>query len=75
MAGIFSIITGAGVLVTDEPLMHLCRRGCWINSLLYGVFGEFYGKAIYGGAGLLIGLVLLISCLYIIVKNNQTKAR
>lgn len=69
IAGVFSIITGMGILITDEPLMQLCRRGCWINSLLYGIFGDYYGKLIYGGLGCIIGVSLLMICFYRAVKK------
>jgi hypothetical protein len=62
--GIFAVVTGVGIWVTDESLMHLCRRQCWLNSLLYGLFGEYYGKLILGGIGCFIGLAFLGGCLH-----------
>lgn len=70
LAGFFSIITGVGIWITDKPLMSLCRRHCWINALLYGVFGEFYGKAINGSVDVGLGITLLAITLRRILKKT-----
>lgn len=71
LVGVFLLVTGVGVWVTNEPLMSLCRQHCWVNALLYGIFGEFYGKVIYGGKGVLGGSVVLAVALHRIYKGDK----
>lgn len=42
-AGI-GLLVGTGVLASDKSLLSLCQKGCWLNSILYALFGERGGK-------------------------------
>ena len=41
------VLVGSAVLVTNQSLLALCQRGCWLNSFLFAVFGDQGGKIVY----------------------------
>jgi hypothetical protein len=37
---VLAVLAAINTLVTDRSARFLCRRSCWINELLYGLFGD-----------------------------------
>ena len=50
---------GAAILVTEELLIKLCRRSCLIDSILFILLGNYWGKLIAGFMTIAFGLLVL----------------
>jgi hypothetical protein len=57
--GIVGIVVGFGIVATGDPLMHLCRKGCWLNGLLLAVFGEEGGRIALGYLWAILGGLII----------------
>jgi hypothetical protein len=55
---------GLAIALSPQPLMGLCRNSCWINSLLFAMFGDEQGKRALGflwfSAGCAVSMFLLM---------------
>jgi hypothetical protein len=65
------VLIGTGVLTTDRSLTSLCQKGCWLNSLLFAMFGETMGKVTL--ASIWYGLAALALSTGIRIWRRSTK--
>jgi hypothetical protein len=65
------MLVGTGVLATDRSLMSLCQKGCWLNSLLFAMFGEALGKVAF--ASIWYGLAALACIVAIRIWRRSAK--
>jgi hypothetical protein len=58
---VIAFLIGSAIPFSDTPLLELCRKECWLNSLLYAVLGESGGKlglaAFWYGTAMFCGVV------------------
>jgi len=67
----FVAFLGAGAIFTSsQSVQSLCRTSCWLNDLLFVLFGEAGGKI-----GLSIGWLMAAVILAILAYRMQTKPR
>ena len=65
-------VVGTGIIITDSPLNSLCQR-CWLNYLLYALFGEQWGKTVLGALWYLVAGSFFIIALKARIKNKRNR--
>lgn len=58
-----SFSAGFVVMTSEKDLSLLCRKSCAFNSLLGLIFGDEFGKTVYGLIWLFIGIFVLVYAL------------
>ena len=75
---IFAIICffiGAGIWISEDSLRMMCRIDCWINEILYILFGEGTGKVILGLLWILGGIWFLYQIIFKNKKKGESKKK
>lgn len=69
---VIAVVGGTAILVSDTPLRQLCRTDCWLNDLLFAMFGETRGKQVL--AILWYAVAVLLATLALRMRKPQTSA-
>lgn len=69
---ITAVVGGTAILISDMPLRQLCRTDCWLNDLLFAMFGETRGKPAL--AILWCAAAVLLATLALRMRKPQTSA-
>lgn len=67
------MVVGVTILVSDTPLRQLCRTDCWLNEILFVMFGETRGKQALAILWCLVAT--LLAALALRMSTSQTSAR
>lgn len=70
---VIAAVGGTAILVSDTPLRRLCRTDCWLNDLLFGMFGELRGKQMLALLWYVAAVLLAILALRIRKSRSSTR--
>ena len=59
MIAVICMAQGVIIKTKSENMSHFCKISCALNSLLELIFGNEYGKIVYGVFWVLMGIIFL----------------